>query len=62
LDAGDYSGNLMAMATIKSNVDRFFDQVMVMVDDEKIRTNRAGVLQELGVLMNQVADISKLAA
>jgi glycyl-tRNA synthetase beta chain len=61
-DAGDYSGNLMLMATIKSNVDRFFEEVMVMVDDEAVRINRAALLQELGILMNQVADISKLAA
>ncbi|HEX9450003.1 MAG TPA: glycine--tRNA ligase subunit beta [Burkholderiales bacterium] len=60
--AGDYSGNLMLMATIKSIVDRFFEEVMVMVEDEAVRVNRAALLQELGILMNQVADISKLAA
>jgi len=35
---------------------------MVMVDDEEIRNNRAALLQQLGLLMNRVADISKLAA
>jgi len=59
---GDYSGNLMLLASIKTNVDRFFDEVMVMVDDEEIRNNRAALLQQLGLLMNRVADISKLAA
>jgi glycyl-tRNA synthetase beta subunit len=34
---------------------------MVMVDDAKIRNNRAALLQQLGLFMNQVADISKLA-
>jgi glycyl-tRNA synthetase beta chain len=59
---GDYSGNLMLLASIKNNVDRFFDEVMVMVDDEEVRNNRAALLQQLGLLMNRVADISKLAA
>jgi len=61
-EEGDYSGNLMLLASIKTNVDCFFDEVMVMVDDEGIRTNRVALLQKLGILMNQVADISKLAA
>jgi glycyl-tRNA synthetase beta subunit len=34
---------------------------MVMAEDKAIRKNRAALLNELGRLMNQVADISKLA-
>jgi glycyl-tRNA synthetase beta chain len=60
-DAGEYEINLRLLAKIKPDVDRFFDKVMVMVDDPKIRNNRAALLQQLGILMNQVADISKLA-
>jgi len=60
-EAEDYEGNLRLLAGIKSDVDRFFEKVMVMVDDEKLRANRAGLLQQLGMLMNRVADISKLA-
>ncbi len=48
--------------TLKSFVDDFFDQVMVMAEDQKLRINRALLLKQLGGLMNQVADISKLAA
>jgi glycyl-tRNA synthetase beta subunit len=33
-----------------------------MVEDTEVRNNRAALLQQLGLLMNQVADISKLAA
>ena len=61
LEDGDYSGNLMLLASIRTNVDRFFDEVMVMVDDQEVRATRAALLQRLGILMNQVADISKLA-
>jgi glycyl-tRNA synthetase beta chain len=35
---------------------------MVMAEDKAVRMNRAALLQQLGSLMNQVADISKLAA
>lgn len=59
---GEYGQNLKALVTLKSFVDDFFDQVMVMAEDQKLRINRALLLKQLGDLMNQVADISKLAA
>ncbi|MDX8399725.1 MAG: glycine--tRNA ligase subunit beta [Gallionellaceae bacterium] len=60
-DRGDYGQNLKALVTLKPFIDDFFDQVMVMAEDKVIRMNRAALLQQLGALMNQVADISKLA-
>ncbi len=62
LDRGDYGQNLKALVTLKPFIDDFFDQVMVMTEDKTLRMNRAALLQQLGGLMNQVADISKLAA
>jgi glycyl-tRNA synthetase beta chain len=59
---GEYGQNLKALATLKPFIDDFFDQVMVMAEDQKLRINRALLLKQLGSLMNQVADISKLAA
>jgi glycyl-tRNA synthetase beta chain len=59
---GEYGQNLKALVTLKSFIDDFFDQVMVMAEDQKLRINRALLLKQLGSLMNQVADISKLAA
>ena len=61
-DRGEYGQNLKALVTLKPFIDDFFDQVMVMAEDKAVRTNRAALLQQLGGLMNQVADISKLAA
>jgi len=61
-DRGDYGQNLKALVTLKPFIDDFFDQVMVMAEDKSVRMNRAALLQQLGGLMNQVADISKLAA
>jgi glycyl-tRNA synthetase beta chain len=59
---GDYTGALMSLATVKPIVDRFFDDVMVMVDDADVRANRLALLAHVASTMNRVADISKLAA
>jgi len=58
---GDFSAALRALASTKPTVDRFFDDVMVMADDPKIRGNRLALLREVSATMNHVADISKLA-
>jgi len=62
LDRGEYGKNLKALVTLKPFIDDFFEKVMVMCEDKRLRLNRALLLQQLGKLMNQVADISKLAA
>jgi glycyl-tRNA synthetase beta chain len=59
---GDYTGMLKALAPLKLPVDRFFDEVMVNVEDPKLRGNRLGLLAALRTTMNRVADISKLTA
>ena len=60
--AGDYTTSLQILAALKSPVDTFFDHVMVNVDDNSLRNNRLALLAQLHRLMNQVADLSKLAA
>ena len=47
---------------LKAPVDAFFDNVMVMAEDPKLRRNRLALLRDLRDAMNRVADISKLAA
>lgn len=58
--SGDYAGALSSLATLRNAVDSFFDQVMVMADDEQLRSNRLRLLDALAQLMNRVADISRL--
>ena len=53
---------LRTLASAKPVVDRFFDDVMVMVDDDALRANRLALLNRVAATMNRVADISKLAA
>lgn len=60
LDSGDYASILKALAALRDNVDRFFDDVMVMVDDEAVRNNRLALLNQLNLLFLKVADISRL--
>lgn len=60
--AADFTGALALMAQARDPVDRFFDEVMVMADDARIRANRLALLSGLRHLMNQVADISKLSS
>ena len=58
---GDFTGTLNAVAVLREPVDAFFDKVLVNVDDARLRANRHALLKRLDALMNQVADISRLA-
>jgi glycyl-tRNA synthetase beta chain len=60
--AGDYGGMLTTLAALKAPVDAFFDGVMVMTDDVRLRDNRIALLAQLRDTMNRIADISRLAA
>lgn len=60
LAARDYSQALEQLAGLRSAIDAFFDQVMVMVEDEALRNNRLRLLTALRTLFLQVADISEL--
>jgi glycyl-tRNA synthetase beta chain len=57
---GDYDAGLRSLADLQKTVDQFFDDVMVMSDDEALRNNRVGLLNRLRSLFLQVADISLL--
>lgn len=59
---GDFTGALKTLAALRSEVDTFFNDVMVNADDLALRNNRLALLAELHGMLNQVADISKLAA
>jgi glycyl-tRNA synthetase beta chain len=57
----DYADALKALAAVRAEVDRFFDEVMVNVDEPLLRANRLGLLKALFEQLNAVADISRLA-
>lgn len=58
--AGDYQGALTQLASLREAVDNFFDNVMVMADDEAVKNNRLALLSQLSRLFLNTADISVL--
>ena len=56
-----FTEGLASLAGLHETVDNFFDHVMVMTDDEKLRDNRLALLAQLRALFLEVADISLLA-
>ena len=57
---GGYEARLRSLAGLRGPVDRFFDDVMVMAEDPKVRANRLGLLSQALSLFYRIADISKL--
>jgi glycyl-tRNA synthetase beta chain len=58
ISKGDYTRVLTIMSGLKDPIDRFFDHVMVMVEDEKLRNNRLGLLRKVAGMFSNVADFS----
>jgi glycyl-tRNA synthetase beta chain len=46
---------------LKKPIDDFFDKVMVMVEDKKLRDNRLALLNQISQLFLRIADFSKLS-
>lgn len=57
----NYTEALTALAELRDPIDRFFDDVMVMAEDNATRQNRIALLHELRSLFLNVADISRLS-
>ncbi|WP_127474505.1 glycine--tRNA ligase subunit beta [Sulfurivermis fontis] len=56
----NYTEALCQLAGLRGAVDAFFDQVMVMAEDETVRNNRLALLKRLSDLFLQAADLSRL--
>jgi len=61
LAAKDYVGTLKRLAALRAPVDAFFDSVMVMADDPRVRGNRLALLKRIADRFASVAEISLLA-
>ena len=57
---GDYQSALTKLSSLKKPVDQFFDDVMVMTDDEALKNNRIALLKQISDLFLQAADLSRL--
>jgi len=60
ISRGDYSAVLFALARLREPVDAFFEAVLVMAEDEKVRFNRLSLLEEISTLFHDVADFSRI--
>jgi len=58
--AKEYSNALVLLSTVREKVDAFFDKVMVMVDDQRIRANRLALLRTLLREFSTIADFSEI--
>ncbi len=56
----DYEKALIEMASLRKPVDDFFEAVLVMAEDEKVRFNRLSLLETISALFYRVADFSRI--
>ena len=60
IEAGDYREALLEMVRLRKPVDDFFEAVLVMAKDERVRFNRLSLLEAVAKLFHRVADFSKI--
>jgi len=60
IQEGNYNKALSHIATLRPKVDTFFDDVMVMAEDPKLRQNRIALLSSVSGLFKNIADFSML--
>ncbi len=61
LASGDHAAAFRALAELREPIDRFFEDVLVMDDDSKIRENRLRLLNRFASVFSGVADIGVLS-
>ncbi len=61
LGTGNFDQALLDIASLRDPVDDFFDGVLVMTDDMKLRYNRLALLKQLSDLFGIFADFSKIS-
>lgn len=60
IEGQEYDKALKLLMTLKKPIDNFFDNIMVMVEDEDIKNNRLGLLKGLSNMMNRLADLGAI--
>jgi len=60
IGAGDFDRAVKELLRLRKPIDDFFDDVMVMVDDEEIRNVRLGLLAEVRTLFLRIADFARV--
>lgn len=60
IDKKDYHLAINLLLKLKPFIDNFFDNVMVMVDDQKIKNNRLSLLNQINSMFRKIADFTKI--
>ena len=60
--AGEYRRALLEIAKLRPAIDTFFDKVMVMAEDPRVRANRLALLQTLLKEFSTIADFSEIVS
>ncbi len=60
LDKSEYENAFKQILLMEKNIHNFFDNVMVMVDDEKVRSARLNLLNNIGQMFLQIADFRRV--
>ena len=60
ISQGEFTKAQRIVFQMRSSVNDFFDHVLVMVDDKRIRRNRIALLQEISKLLSKIADYSQI--
>ncbi|MBN2025164.1 MAG: glycine--tRNA ligase subunit beta [Actinobacteria bacterium] len=60
LDAGEHDAALGMLLELAPDVDRFFDTIFVMGEDERLRDNRLALLSEVAGLFLEFADFTQV--
>lgn len=60
IEKNDFNLALKEMARLRPPVDAFFDSVMVMDKDEKVKFNRLSLLSEISATFHKIADFAKI--
>ncbi|MDK2824055.1 MAG: glycyl-tRNA synthetase beta chain [Clostridia bacterium] len=60
IEQKDYTKALTLVAQLEEAINAFFEGVMVMAEDEKIKANRLAILRKITKLVEPVADLTKI--
>jgi glycyl-tRNA synthetase beta chain len=59
-ESRQYQNALLKLARLRTPIDNYFANTMVMADDLKVRANRLGMLRYLATTFTQIADFSEI--
>lgn len=60
IEKGDYRNALLILVSLNDFINRFFDKVLVMCEDEKLRQNRLALVKYISTFFSRIANFSEI--